>query len=236
MRKDPEFVMLHGPSEFDGSCQFWEANLVSSDESWGTLRSNRTIGEGIGDGVPASRPGWFPTRTVATGSSGRCRRRICLQRKSSRRRSSVVSGDPQAGSDCPLFGPSWQSRNRIFRTCHFVPVGMSVNNNDSSPLFVTVNLADYGSMYGTFNKQFDHKLSGIGDKAYWDWGHEQGADSPQVNAEKGKIDCMVTLNGNVDHTTLSYTESGGNPVVTTASGEVFAKKLGVICADVFKGK
>jgi hypothetical protein len=121
-------------------------------------------------------------------------------------------------------------------TCDFVPVGMSVNNDDSSPLFVTISLNDYGSLYGTFTKDFDHKLSGIGDKAYWDWGQEQGADAPQVNAEKGKIDCMVSLNGSVDHTTLSYTESGGNPVVTNAAGEAFAKKLGAICADVFKGK
>jgi hypothetical protein len=119
-------------------------------------------------------------------------------------------------------------------TCDFVPVGMSVNDGDASPLFVEISVNDYGSMYGTFNKD-DHKLSGIGTKAYWD-SQAPGMDAPQVVAEKGKIDCMVTTNGEVDHTTLSYTISGGNPVVTNAAATKFAEKMGVVCADVFKGK
>ena len=111
---------------------------------------------------------------------------------------------------------------------------MSVNDDDASPLFVEISVNDYGQMYGTFNKD-DHKLSGIGNKAYWD-SQAPGMDAPQVVAEKGKIDCMVTTNGEVDHTTLPYTLSGGNPVITNAAAAAFAEKMGVVCADVFKGK
>jgi hypothetical protein len=110
-------------------------------------------------------------------------------------------------------------------TCYFVPVGMSVNDDDASPLFVEIGVNDYGSLYGTFNKD-DHKLSGIGDKSYWD------SQAPG----KGKIECLVTTNGEVDHTTLPYTISGGNPVVTNAAAAKFALKMGKVCADVFKGK
>jgi hypothetical protein len=119
-------------------------------------------------------------------------------------------------------------------TCDFVPVGMSVKDDDASPLFVEIGVNDYGSLYGTFNKD-DHKLSGIGDKSYWD-SQAPGMDAPQFVAEKGKIECLVTTNGEVDHTTLSYTISGGNPVVTNAAAAKFALKMGVVCADVFKGK
>jgi hypothetical protein len=119
-------------------------------------------------------------------------------------------------------------------TCDFTPVGMSVDSDDASPLFVEISVNDYGSMYGTFNKD-DHKLSGIGSKAYWD-SQAPGMDAPQVVAEKGMIDCMVTTNGEVDHTTLPYTISGGNPVVTNAAAAKFALKMGVVCAYVFKGK
>ncbi len=119
-------------------------------------------------------------------------------------------------------------------TCDFVPVGMSVQDDNASPLFVEIGVNDYGTIYGTFNKD-DHKLSGIGQKAYWD-SQAPGMDAPQVVAEKGKIDCMVTTNGEVDHTTLSYTISGGNPVVTNAAAAKFAAKMGVVCSDVFKGK
>ena len=111
---------------------------------------------------------------------------------------------------------------------------MSVNDDDASPLFVEISVNDYGQMYGTFNKD-DHKLSGIGNKAYWD-SQAPGMDTPQVVAEKGKIDCMVTTNGEVDHTTLPYTLSGGNPVITNAAAAAFAEKMGAVCADVFKGK
>jgi hypothetical protein len=119
-------------------------------------------------------------------------------------------------------------------TCDFVPVGMSVNDDQASPLFVEISVNDYGQMYGTFNKD-DHKLSGIGDKSYWD-SQAPGMDAPQVVAEKGRIDCMVTTNGEVDHTTLPYTLSGGNPVITNAAAAAFAQKMGVLCSDVFKGK
>jgi hypothetical protein len=119
-------------------------------------------------------------------------------------------------------------------TCDFVPVGMSVNDDQASPLFVEIGVNDYGSIYGTFNKD-DHKLSGIGDKSYWD-SQAPGMDAPQFVAEKGKVDCLVTTNGEVDHTTLPYTISGGNPVVTKAAAAKFAEKMGVICTDVFKGK
>jgi hypothetical protein len=119
-------------------------------------------------------------------------------------------------------------------TCDFVPVGMSVHDDQASPLFVEVGVNDYGSIYGELNKD-DHKLSGIGDKSYWD-SQAPGMDAPQFVAEKGKIDCMVTTNGEVDHTTLSYTISGGNPVVTNAAAAKFALKMGAVCADVFKGK
>jgi hypothetical protein len=121
-------------------------------------------------------------------------------------------------------------------TCYFAPIGLSVHDDDSSPVFVEISINDYGAMYGTFNKKFDYKLAGIGKKAYWDWGPEPEADAPQIIAEKGNIDCMVTTNGEVDHTTLVYTMSGGNPVVTNAAGAEFAAKLGVLCSDVFKGK
>ncbi len=120
-------------------------------------------------------------------------------------------------------------------TCYFIPVGMSVQNDDSSPLFVVINVDDYGQTYGTFDKHVDHKLAGIGDKAYW-FERDPGTNAPQVNAEKGKIGCMVSTNGEVDHTTLAYTISGGNPVVANAAAAKFAAKMGVVCADVFKGK
>jgi hypothetical protein len=119
-------------------------------------------------------------------------------------------------------------------TCDFVPVGMSVHDDQASPLFVEVGVNDYGSIYGELNKD-DHKLSGIGDKSYWD-SQAPGMDAPQFVAEKGKIDCMVTTNGELDHTTLPYTISGGNPVVTNAAAAKFALKMGAVCADVFKGK
>ena len=120
-------------------------------------------------------------------------------------------------------------------TCDFVPVGMSVNDDDSSPLFVVINVDDYGQTYGTFDKHADHKLAGVGDKAYW-FERVPGTNAPQVNAEKGKVGCSVSTNGEVDHTTLQYTISGGNPVVTNAAATKFAKQMGVVCADVFKGK
>jgi hypothetical protein len=120
-------------------------------------------------------------------------------------------------------------------TCYFIPAGMSVQDDDSSPLFVVINIDDYGQTYGTFDKHVDHKLSGIGDKAYW-FERVPGTNAPQVNAEKGKVGCMASTNGEVDHTTLSYTISGGNPVVTNVAAAKFAAKLGVVCADVFKGK
>jgi hypothetical protein len=119
-------------------------------------------------------------------------------------------------------------------TCDFVQVGKSANDDSASPLFVEIAINDYGQMYGTFNKD-DHKLSGIGDKAYWD-SQAPGMDAPQVIAEKGNIACTVTTNGEVDQTTLPYTVSGGNPVVTNAAAAKFAAKMGVICSDVFKGK
>ena len=62
----------------------------------------------------------------------------------------------------------------------------------------------------------DHKLSGIGDKSYWD-SRAQEWTRRRSMAEKGKIGCLVTTNGEVDHTTLPYTISGGNPVVTNAA-------------------
>jgi hypothetical protein len=119
-------------------------------------------------------------------------------------------------------------------TCDFVPVGMSVRDDDASPLFVEIGVNDYGSIYGELNKD-DHKLSGIGDKSYWD-SQAPGMDAPQFIAEKGKIECLVTTNGEVDHTTLRYTISGGNPVVTNAAAAKFALKMGAVCAEVFKGK
>jgi hypothetical protein len=81
-------------------------------------------------------------------------------------------------------------------TCDFVPVGMSVSDDDASPLFVEIGVNDYGSIYGELNKD-DHKLSGIGDKSYWD-SQAPGMDAPQFVAEKGEIDCLVTTNGEVD--------------------------------------
>jgi hypothetical protein len=121
-------------------------------------------------------------------------------------------------------------------TCDFVPVGMSVKDDDASPLFVVISVNDYGSTYGTFVKKVDFKLSGVGSKAYWDWGPEPQADAPRVVAEKGNVGCTASTNGAVDHTTLAYTIAGGNPVVTNAAGAEFAAKLGVVCSDVFKGK
>jgi hypothetical protein len=119
-------------------------------------------------------------------------------------------------------------------TCAFVAVGMTVNN-DPSPLIVTISLVDAGYMYKS-NKSDAHKLSGVGGAAYWTWGSSPGTDAPQVFALKGKIDCEVSTNETVDLTTLPYTTSGGNPVVTTAAAADFAAKLGAICSDVFKGK
>lgn len=119
-------------------------------------------------------------------------------------------------------------------TCDFVPVGMSVSDDSSSPLFILVGVNDFGSVYGNFTEG-DHKLSGVGDKAYWN-SQAPGMDAPEVFAEKGKIDCSATTNGELQNTTLPHTISGGNPVVTNAAASKFAAKVGVICSDVFKGK
>ena len=110
---------------------------------------------------------------------------------------------------------------------------MSVSDDDVSPLFVEVGVNDYGSIYGNLNSG-DHKLSGIGAKASWD-SQAPGMDAPQVAAEKGKIDCSVTTNGERQNTTLPHTISGGNPVVTNAAAAKFAAKMGVVCSDIFKG-
>jgi len=160
--------------------------------------------------------------SIFKGSPKVVERRLCLAIPSSAVAPlySVKVGPPKTGF--------------LGSTCDFVPVGMSVNDDDASPLFVEISVNDYGQMYGTFNKD-DHKLSGIGNKAYWD-SQAPGMDAPQVVAEKGKIDCMVTTNGEVDHTTLPYTLSGGNPVITNAAAAAFAEKMGVLCADVFEGK
>jgi hypothetical protein len=162
-------------------------------------------------------------------------------------RASIPKGSPQAverklclavpnAAVAPLYsvkvGPPKTGFNGS--TCYFVPVGMSVNDDQASPLFVEIGVNDYGSIYGQLNKD-DHKLSGIGDKSYWD-SQAPGMDAPQFVAEKGKVDCEVTTNGEVDHTTLPYTISGGNPVVTSAAAAAFAEKMGAVCAAVFKGK
>jgi hypothetical protein len=164
----------------------------------------------------------FSGGSIFKGSPAVVERRLCLAIPTSAVAPlySVKVGRPMTG-----FGGS---------TCDFVPVGMAVNDDDASPLFVEIGVSDYGSIYGEFNKD-DHKLSGIGAKAYWD-SQAPGMDAPEVVSEKGKIDCKVTTNGEVDHTTLPYTISGGNPVVTNAAAAKFAAKMGVVCSDVFKGK
>ena len=149
--------------------------------------------------------GPFATRP-RRGSFGR----IDIQREPKGRRASVVPGHPEFGGSSSYsveVGPP--KTGFLGSTCDFTPVGMSVNSDDASPLFVEISVNDYGSMYGTLNKD-DHKLSGIGSKAYWD-SQAPGMDAPQVVAEKGKIDCMVTTNGEVDHTTLPYTISVAIP-------------------------
>jgi hypothetical protein len=163
------------------------------------------------------------TGSILKGSPAAIDRRLCLAIPSSAVAPlySVKVGPPKTGF--------------LGSTCDFVPVGMSVNDDDSSSLFVVINVDDYGQTYGTFDKHADHKLAGIGDKAYW-FERVPGTNAPQVNAEKGKVGCTVSTNGDVDHTTLQYTISGGNPVVTNAAATKFAEKMGVVCADVFKGK
>jgi hypothetical protein len=161
-------------------------------------------------------------RSVLTASPQAVERRLCL-------------GIPNAAV-APLYSVKVGSPKTGLggSTCDFVPVGMSVHDDDSSPLFVVVGVNDYGSVYGEFQKG-DHKLSGIGDKSYWD-SQAPGMDAPQFFAKKGNVDCSVSTNGEVDHTTLPYTISGGNPVVTNAAAAKFALKMGAVCAAVFKGK
>jgi hypothetical protein len=118
--------------------------------------------------------------------------------------------------------------------CGFPTAGNTYSTKGSSGTFavVTIAIGGEGLYFQTKAAAKAHPLSGIGDKAIWNF----NGSIPQMVAQKGDETCFVSVSAVVTDTTLTYTMSGGSPVVTAAAGGLYAKKMAPICKDVFKGK
>jgi hypothetical protein len=115
-------------------------------------------------------------------------------------------------------------------TCQFEPAGTGVPHGT---LFVQLAVG-LGPLWAQYSPGAS-RLPGIGSKAAYIWS-QASASAPSLVAEKGDLDCYATTNGFVDHTTVAYKVSGGNPVVSKAGAAAWAKKLGAVCNAVFGGK
>jgi hypothetical protein len=118
--------------------------------------------------------------------------------------------------------------------CGFPTAGSSYSTKEDSGTFavVTIAIGGEGLYFETKAAAKPHPLSGVGDKAIWNF---NGA-IPQIVAQKGDETCYVSINGVASEMTLTSTLSGGNPVVSAAAGKKYAQKMEPICKDVFKGK
>jgi hypothetical protein len=118
--------------------------------------------------------------------------------------------------------------------CGFPTAGSTYSTKGSSGTFavVTIAIGGDGLYFQTKAAAKAHPLSGIGDKAIWNF----NGPIPQMVATKGDEVCYVSINGVAPEMTLTYTVSGGNTVVSAAAGKTYAQKMGPICKDVFKGK
>ena len=115
-------------------------------------------------------------------------------------------------------------------TCQFEPSGTGI---PQGTLFVQLAVG-FGPLWAQYSAGAT-RLSGIGSKAAYIWS-KTSPTAPGLVAEKGDLDCYATTNGYVDHTTVAYRTSGGNPVVTKTAAAAWAKKLGAVCNAVFSGK
>jgi hypothetical protein len=115
-------------------------------------------------------------------------------------------------------------------TCQFEPAGSGVPNGT---LFVQLAVG-FGPLWAQYSAGA-YRIAGVGTKAAYIWSKSEPR-APGLVAEKGDLDCYVTTNGYVDHTSVAYTTSGGNPVVSKAHAAAWAKKLGAVCNAVFSGK
>ena len=118
--------------------------------------------------------------------------------------------------------------------CGFPTAGSTYSTKGDSGTFavVTIAIGGDGLYFETKAAAKAHPLSGIGDKAIWNF----NGPFPQMVATKGDETCYVSINGVAPEMTLTYTMSGGNPVVSAAAGKTYAQKMEPICKDVFKGK
>jgi hypothetical protein len=115
-------------------------------------------------------------------------------------------------------------------TCEFTPAN---GDSQAATLFIIISPNDYGSTYEEYiTNQTHHGLTGFGDKSAFAW----STGPPTFGAVKGNTSCVVTTQGSVGRTTLTYTMSDGNPVVTEADAAIYAKKMGGVCNAVFRGK
>jgi hypothetical protein len=119
-------------------------------------------------------------------------------------------------------------------TCGFVTAGSTYSKAGSSGTFVVLEIAIGGTAFydQTKAEAKAHPLSGIGSMAIWNFMFP----FPEIAAQKGDVTCVVTISGIPSKTTLAYTMSQGNPVVTTAAGKAYAEKMAPICKAVFTGK
>ena len=115
-------------------------------------------------------------------------------------------------------------------TCQFEPAGTGV---PQGTIFIQLAVG-FGPLWAQYSPGANH-LSGIGSKAAYIWS-QASASAPGLVAEKGDLDCYVTTNGYIAHTTVPHTMSGGNAVVSKAGAAAWAKKLGAVCNAVFHGK
>jgi len=139
----------------------------------------------------------------------------------------------------PLFkgavtGPNPGTAPLDSAVCGFPTVGSTYSTKGDSGTFAVVTIAIGGEAlyFETKGAAKAHPLSGIGDKAIWNF----NGPFPQMVAQKGDETCYVSIEGVAPEMTLTYTMSGGNPVVSAAAGKTYAQKMEPICKDVFKGK
>lgn len=115
-------------------------------------------------------------------------------------------------------------------TCQFQPAGSGVPNGT---LFVQLAVG-FGPLWAQYSPGAS-RIAGVGSKAAFIWS-KSSQTAPALVSEKGDLDCYATTNGYVDHTSVVYAMSGGNPVVSKAHAAAWAKKLGAVCNAAFSGK
>ncbi|MGH2631922.1 MAG: hypothetical protein ACRDG3_00810, partial [Tepidiformaceae bacterium] len=106
--------------------------------------------------------------------------------------------------------------------------------NGGAPLTITTYSSDPDQQYyKTLSGAADHQISGIGDEAYWNE-PVPGRTSPELNAHKGDVTCVIQPNDPPD-TTLKTTPSGAGDLytVTDADALAYVQLMGKVCNDVF---